>query len=393
MNSLQRLVAVMVKHRRFIIWDVLLVTAGVAVYSLLAPKVYTSQARILPPVEEASMISLPSMLSSFSTGGIARLGGNLRGTQSSDLVAAILTSRTIAERVIDSCDYLRFFKKRKLETALKALRKNTAIGVSDEGIVGLAVSARNAEYATQLARSYIAELDRFLRESNMTRGKNTRIFVEKRLAEAEVELALAGDSLTAFQKRHRVAAVDVETKAAVDAYAELQAEKAKIDIELRLATDLAGTENPYVLTMRQRQTEVDRQLAGLEQGTGKGFGIGFGVPLKGIPDVAAEYVRRLAEYRTKQELCNLLVQQYEQARITEVRDTPAITVLDAPKVPEERSAPKRTRMTLTAFFLSLAGGLAIAFLLESWQTQSDESRQGWRRVRDALRGPGGKNPA
>jgi len=377
---------VLARHRRFIIWEVALVTLSVMVYSLLIRPVYTSAARILPPTtDEPVLASLSSPLGSTGFSNILRLGGSLRGATPSDLIAAILTSRTIKERVIDSCDFMQFYRPPKSrEQALRDLGRNTGVAVGDEGVVTLAVNARTPAYSARLCSSYVNQLDRFLRESNMSRGRSTRIFISRRLADAEQELALARESLTDYQKRNHITSVDDETRAAVEAYSDLQVQKLSRDLELQIAQDVAGTSNPYVLGLRRRNAEFERQIRRFEQGgeTSQHYGIGLGVPLKGVPEVAAEYAQRLADYRIKEELRALLINQYEQARITEVRDTPAITVLDWPQPPERRSYPRRAAMTLTAFILSLAAGIVAAFLLEIWHNQrlNDQTWQGWQQL-------------
>lgn len=388
MNSLQRFLAVLVKHRRFIFWNVLIVTLGVMIYSLVARPVYTASAVLLPPVaEETNLLTLPSVLGASGFSSAIRLGSSLRGTQMSELVAAIIASRTIRERVIDSCDYIRIGRFRNREDALKALREATKIHVTDEGLVTFSVKAGKPDYAARLGNAYIAEVDRFLRESNMSRARNMRIFIGRRLAETDTALAAAVESLTAFQKRHQITAVDEETKAAIESYAKLQAEKMAQDAELRFAEELAGEANPYVRLLRQRNQEFERQLQSFERKGNSRFGVGLGVPLKQVPDVVAEYARRYADYKLKQELRSLLFQQYEQARIAEVRDTPTLTVLDPPVPPLRRSWPKRTLLTLLGFAVSLTVGVILSFFFEYWeqQRQDEKTWHEWQRLAHTLR--------
>jgi hypothetical protein len=86
------------------------------------------------------------------------------------------------------------------------------------------------------------------------------------------------------------------------------------------------------------------------------------VPLRQLPAVSAQYVSLLTDYQLKEQLKNLLATQFEDARVNEVRDTPAISILDEGKVPERRSYPHRLKMTVTAFAVSLflAVGLSAA---------------------------------
>lgn len=389
MNSLQNFVALLVRHRRMVIWDVVLVTLAVMVYSLVMPPTFTANAQILPPSEETDLFSLPSIISTSNLSRMVRLGGSLRGATPSDVIAAILTSRTIGERVMDSCDYFTVsrIKPGHWETALRNLRDHTRVSVGDEGIVALSVDARTPQYAARLANAYLTELDRFLRESNMSQGKAMRIFAQQRLLQNDTELAVAQESLTAFQKRNRTASVDDETKTAIQTYAKLQADKAQLEFQLNVAQQAGATDNPYVQSLQQRTEEYQRQLAQYETGGATGYGVGLSVPFRALPDIAARYARLLADYQTKQEVRVVLQQQYEQARMTEVRDTPFITILDPPRVPERRSAPKRAKMTLIAFVLSLIVGVILAFIAETWdrQKQDPQTWRGWQAIAHDLR--------
>jgi uncharacterized protein involved in exopolysaccharide biosynthesis len=55
-----------------------------------------------------------------------------------------------------------------------------------------------------------------------------------------------------------------------------------------------------------------------------------------------------------------LSNQLEQARLAEVRDTPALTVVQAPTVPARRSAPRRRALVLGLAALGFTLGAASA---------------------------------
>jgi capsule polysaccharide export protein KpsE/RkpR len=366
LNGYLRTVQFLLRHRRFIIWAVALATVGTAVFSLVTPSRFRSAAQVLPPSDEQDLLSAASLIQSTNLSRMIRAGGTLRGGTSADLLAAIVHSRTVQERVIEDCDYKKEYRLKKpgVEDALKLLNKATAISATDEGLVRVSVEARTPALAARLANAYVSETDRFLRESNMSRSHNVRVFIEKRVIQADSELTAAAESLVQFQDEHKLVALDEETKASVEAYAKLKAQELSYDFESGVADRVMQPDNPYSQQLRRQSTEMRRQLSAFENGSGlPGFGIGSSVPLRQLPGVAARYVQLLADYKLKQELKALLVQQFEEARIKEVRDTPTISILDEGRIPEQRSYPKRTRMTLTAFFVSLivAVSLAAAF--------------------------------
>ena len=59
-----------------------------------------------------------------------------------------------------------------------------------------------------------------------------------------------------------------------------------------------------------------------------------------VPDLALQYGRLFRELKVQETLYALLTSQYEQAKITEARDTPTVQVLDAP-VPADKNIKPR----------------------------------------------------
>lgn len=66
----------------------------------------------------------------------------------------------------------------------------------------------------------------------------------------------------------------------------------------------------------------------------------------------------------RSKLYGLIAQQLETAMMAEVKENFAFKVLDAPRVPDRRSKPKRTQMVLIAFVVSIFLGIFAAFIRE-----------------------------
>jgi capsule polysaccharide export protein KpsE/RkpR len=317
---------------------------------------------------------------------LARAGGLFRSATSSDLIGAILQSRTIREQVVTECNIMKEYKiKKGIEKALKLLKSITGINVTNEGIVQINVQAKKPALAADIANSYVNLIDKFLKESNMSRGRSMRVFIEKRLGTAEQDLKEASDSLKSFQERNKVVALDEETKAVIDAYAQLKSELLKREIELGVSEDISTQDNPYVLSIEREIDEFKRQLQEMESGKmgGKGFGVGFAVSFEKLPAVAQEYARRYRDYKAQEEIYALLLQQFEQAKILEARDTPNITVLDFARIPEKKSFPKRLVIILivciSSFVFSILGTIAYEYF-ENLKKTNPLEYQSWNNV-------------
>jgi tyrosine-protein kinase Etk/Wzc len=389
-NRLVKYLGVILKWRRLIFWNTVILTALAVIVSFVLPPSYTATAQLLPPSDEGDVFGITSLLGGGG-GGLSKLKAGLTGTTtSSDLMLGILGSRTVMQHVAERCSIAKYYgmQKPSPEKSVRQLKDMTRLAAADNGIVRVSVEAKTRVLAAGIANAYVAELDSFLRYSNISRGRSMRVFIEKRLGQIDSSLAVAGESLRAFQEANKVASVDDETKAAIDAYAKMKSELSLKEAEYEAARSGASDENPYVNNLR-REIEASRdELRKLEQGGGaNGFGVGFGVSFQHLPVVAAQFARRYQDFKIQQEAYAALYQQYEYARVLEARDAPTLTVLDYAQPPERRSSPRRTVIVGAMLVFSLLAGILFAFIAEYFvyiKAARPEEYQGWRDVAGEL---------
>ena len=294
------------------------------------------------------------------------------------------------EQVIRECDIFGQYriKQSKMEDALKHLESLTRIEISKEDIVQIECIGKSRDLAAKMVNSYIENLDKFLREKSMSKGKNMRIFVEKRLADAQDELSVAAESLKTFQERTKIIVPDEELKAAMEAYAGLKGQLFAKEVQAEIIEKYSSRESPYYLESKTEAEAIRKKLRDLEskgivQG---GFGVGFGVSFADIPDVMKEYFKRYLDLRIQEEVYAFLRQQYEQARILEIKDTPVITVLDWGKPAERKHSPKILQLVIIGFLIGLALGIAVCVWTAATRDffKKKERKQIWREVRGAI---------
>ncbi len=385
MNRVVKYLSVILKWRRLIFWNALTLTVIAVVVSFILPHRYTATAQLLPPSDEGDIFGLTSLLGGGAGGSLSKLRSGLMGASTgSDLMIGILSSRTVMGHVAEGCSIANYYGIRKPspEKSVRQLKDMTKFAAADDGIVRISVEAKTRELAARVANTYVAELDSFLRYSNISRGRNMRVFIEKRLAQIDTSLAVAGESLRAFQEIHKVASVEDETKAAIDAYAKMRSELSLQEAEYEAARSGASDDNPYVDNLRRQIAATRNELRKLEWGSGtSGFGVGFGVSFQHLPAVAAEFARKYLDFKIQQEAYATLYQQYEYAKILEARDAPTLTVLDYAVPPERRSSPRRAIIVGVVFLFSLAAGTVFAFVAEYFwfvKAARPEEYQGWR---------------
>jgi len=361
--NLYTYLAVLVKYRRFIFFNFILVCIIIALFSLFLPNWYRAKTTLLPPEKGGSGIGLPSsLLGEFS----AFSGLSLPVTATpSDIFAAILKSRSVIEPVIQKENLLKVYKVKKLEDGRKAFFSHLQVKVENEGIISIKFEDKNRERAARVANLLVEELDRVNQMTSTSKAKNARIFIEERLNQTQASLKAAEDSLRIFQERNRAIVLDEQMKASVQAAAELKAQMVSAEIEMNVLGKNMSPNHPQIQQLRTRIKEIRKQLEILESGSQDSLGNKvLGVPFSQAPSLSLELVRLSREVKIQEKLFELLTQQYEQYKIEETKDTPTVQVLDKATPPEKKFRPKRANLVLIAGIASLFLSVIFSFGLE-----------------------------
>lgn len=105
------------------------------------------------------------------------------------------------------------------------------------------------------------------------------------------------------------------------------------------------------------------------------------------PDLSFEHDRLSREVALRQQVYTSLAQNYEQARIDEVRDTPAMTIIEAPNLPV-RPAPRGfVRKVLLAIILGLVIGIlpiVLQVLMSAHHRTLEEEAAEFQRLRSEI---------
>ncbi|MDQ3222592.1 MAG: hypothetical protein M3Q75_03830, partial [Gemmatimonadota bacterium] len=114
---------------------------------------------------------------------------------------------------------------------------------------------------------------------------------------------------------------------------------------------------------------------------------------QGSPVLEFEAGRHQRAVDLKQEVYVSLVKAYDEARISEVRDTPLITTIDSAVAPDKRSAP---RPLLNVAIALIAGGVLAFILVFLLEQRAQAVRSGgpeYRAFRQAWNAARGREPA
>ena len=249
------------------------ITCGI---SLLWPKSYRAEARILPNISQSRSSSLLGLASGM---GLSDVLSGLGAMENPVLTyPEILTSRGLLLRtvlspyppnsmdstntILSAIEAVGPTERERLENGVRKLRDISSIRANPRsGLISVSAVTADSVLAAHIVNQMLLELNRFNVEMRATQGRATREFIERRMQEARAELTQAERALTGFR-----------------------------------ASNLRIGNSPQLLL---EQARLEREVG------------------------------------ARAELYELTARQYELARIEEKRDTPTFSVID-PAVPPVR---------------------------------------------------------
>jgi uncharacterized protein involved in exopolysaccharide biosynthesis len=223
-----------------------------------------------------------------------------------------------------------------------------------------------------MANALVSLLDRVNREKRSTTAGRARSFIEQRLDQCRADLAAAEDTLRSLQSRTGIFEPEEQVRALVRAGADLEVQILLKEVELGVLEAQVGPQHPdrerlsrEVRALREKLAELD--TGSIDSGSIQDGGIDvtrFEIPLASYPRLTLSYLRALREVKVQESIYELLVQQFEQYKIQETRDTPTVYVLDEARPPIDKAGPIRRLIVLSATGIAFAASMTVAAGLE-----------------------------
>ncbi len=365
------LLIVLAKRKRFILKCFLVgILAAVAVALLLSKK-YEATTRIMPPQQSQSIAT--AMLAQL--GPLAALAGKDAGLHTaSDLYIALLKSRTVADEIIKKFSLMQVYREKTLSDTRKHLEEATEIQAGKEGVISVAVRDRDPERAAALANSYVDELRHLTQTLAVTEAGRRRVFFEREVQNTSEDLAKSELALKQTQETTGMLQLDSQAKAMIEAYMTLRAQVAAKDAEVEAMRSFATAENPDLVRAQHELAALRGEVAHFERGQG-GMSVA-NVPLSKVPGAGLEYLRKFRELKYHEALFELLIKQYEVARIDEAKDAAIIQVVDPAVRPEVqlRDWKIRSLIALVVVVLFLLGAVIATFVMEAIERAKENSQ-------------------
>jgi tyrosine-protein kinase Etk/Wzc len=360
-------------YRKWLIAKVtgIAVLAGV-VLSLVLPVRYTATTKIMPPQQTQSAASMMMMnqLTAAGGGSLAALAGGGLLKNPNDIYIGLLTSRPIADAIIQKFGLMQAYHAKDMTTACKELAVNTVVTSEKNGFIAVSVTDKDKKRVAEMANAYTDQLRILTKTLAVTEASQRRVFYEEQLKQAREALVAAELAFQQVQQQKGLVQLDAQAKAMIESLTAARAQVAAKQVEVQALRSYSTERNPDVQLAERELTSLQAEETRLEQSNHVPGIAGLG--LGNVPAAGLEYLRAAHELAYRQALFDMLMKQYDAARLDEAKEAAIIQVLEPAIEPDHKSSPKRALIVLLFTVVGFFIGCLVALLAWGKQIASSE---------------------
>ena len=348
--SLIDLLITLGKEKKFISGFTSIVILVAVAASLLMTPVYTAKTVIMPPQQQQSSAS--SALASL--GALAGLAGGAAGIKSPDemYVAFMGSDRFLNALIARFHLQERYHTKTLIDTRTLLKSKAKVMPDKKSGLISIEFEDEDPQFAADMANAHVQELGHMLDVLAVTDAQQRRVFFESQIKKVQENLSSAEIAFRQAKEKSGLQVTSVIAETGVRASAELRGQIAAREVQLQSLSRFATPQNPEVQRIASELSAERAQLQKLEQGSGQVIGT----------TLQLEAVKSYRDMKVQEAMLEVLIKQFELARVDEAKEGPLIQVVDLATPPERRSKPKRTLIVLASALAGLFLSVLLAFL-------------------------------
>lgn len=340
------------------------------VLCFVLPVRYTATTKIMPPQQTQSTASMLMMnqLTSVGGGSLAALaGGGLGLKNPNDIYIGLLTSRPVADAIIQKFGLMQEYHAKDMTQARKKLVGYTEVTSEKNGFISISVTDKDKKRVAEMANAYTDQLRILTQTLAVTEASQRRLFYEEQLKQSKDALVAAELAFQQVQQQKGLVQLDAQAKAMIESLAALRAQVAAKQVEVQALRSYSTEQNPEVQLAEKELTSLQAEEVRLEQ-RNHAPGIA-GLGLENVPAAGLDYIRAERELKFQQALFDRLLTQYEAARLDEAKESATIQVVEPAIEADRRSSPRR----LLILVLFTIGGFLASCFLARWRdvAQSD----------------------
>ena len=326
-------------------------------YALQLPFIYKGECRILPPSQGGSrMAGLMAQM-----GGLADLVGISGTATSGQMMIGVLKGNTVVDAIIDRFNLMELYD---VEIRLNMRKKVTddILEVNEDiksGIVTVAALDEDPVRAADMANAFVEELQKRLQGLSLTEAGQRRLFFEAQLKQAQQALGDAEDAMLRYQQESGVIVLEPQMKALLESITALRGQIAAKNVEVSSLQTYAKQNNPQLKLAQSQLEAMNKELERLEEQqkkSGKAF-----PSMSQAPELGLEYQRYTRELQIAGAMYEVMLKQFEAAKLDEAKDFSTVQIVDPATPPDYKYKPSRARICIIGTMLGMFLGCAWAF--------------------------------
>ncbi len=331
--------------------------------ALVLPVQYTATTKLMPPQQTQSAATLLMSQLGNGAGSLAAIaGGGLSLRNPNDIYIGLLTSRPIADAIIQKFNLAEEYHARDMTEARIKLAGCTEVTTSTSGFIAVSVTDKDKKRVAELANAYSGELRNLTQNLAVTEASQRRLFYETQLKQSKDALLSAGLSFEQIQQQRGLIHLDAQARAMIAGDAAVRAQIAAKQVEVEALRSYSTEQNPDVQLAERELTSLQSEEARLER---RNHEPGFtGLGLESVPRAGMEYLRAEHELQFQQALYDILMKQYDAAKLDEGKEAAIIQVVEPAIEPDRKSSPRRTQLVVYFTLIGLLSGCFLAILLQ-----------------------------
>ena len=364
-ETLVGILASLYRRRKLILTTAVVASVAAVVISLLLPKWYEAETRLLMP-EASGSGALSGMVGDLSPIARSFLGG---AGGDFNRYLSILTSRSAMESAVEEFDLINVYEVADSEYPMGAAIEilsdlsNFDIDMTYE-YMSIAVQDQDPRRAADLANFFTAELNRRNAELSSLTAANYRAYVEERYIAAAARRDALLDSLASLQSQYGVLNIDAQTQLFFEQAGALRANAIEAEIQYEALRSQLGESNPTVQTYAEIVRVANRKYRNAINGQEDILP----VAKDEVPTLLQRYASLELERTIEERILEVVGPMREQARFDELSSFEAVQVVDVAVPPHRKARPKRALFCIV-FVLSVLILLLIYLFVVDWYRQ------------------------
>tara|TARA_B100000614_G_scaffold262373_1_gene295520 strand:- start:1323 stop:2618 length:1296 start_codon:yes stop_codon:yes gene_type:complete len=384
--SLLDLVLVVAKHARLIVLLTSLTAIGTVGYLLASkylppdrsplPNTYTAEGTLLIDSGQSSPLSqLPSQLS----GLVGNIDLGQGGPNNRELALRLLQSRSVLDAVARDLNLAaRYSIEEPVQVQAREMLRGKMATEADSatGTIQIQFTDTDPQFAAVAVSSIMDNLRQRLGELGVDQNRRKLQLLDTKIAEVNQRIDDLEQRTEQFQRDHGIMSADSLAQERAQLMGELRSKLVLTQLELDYSSEFAMPGSPEIRRLQAQRDSYAQLLQQMQSGQNRPESLG--PSQQDLPALMFAFERLQRELDVQTAIYRSLVQEREVTRLSVDSESPVFQVLEAPEVPQKRSGPSRSMIsviaTITAFFLSVFLAFVLEYL-DRARTDPEEGRK------------------